>query len=214
MIDTGQPIDDLLREIRKKSRVRYIRRASDNGFSVERDRELAKIDVFYHLYAQHMRDLGTPVMSIAHMRALKRHFGVARLRLFFLSHAGREVGGMLCIASTDCWLDMYAAVRTELLPLYPNYLLYWRVIEAAAEAGVKSFDLGRSPPHSNAHLFKSKWPGRNREVPHCYFGAPIAAARLDRFREQDSPMQRAWKHLPLSLANWLGPKLRAQLPFG
>jgi hypothetical protein len=216
IIDTAQPTEAILREIRKKSRLRYIRRASDNGFTVDEDRDLTRIDIFYRLYARHMRDLGTPVMSIAYMRALKRHFGAARLKLFFVCRGGRELGGMLCLASPSGWLDMYAVVGKELLTQYPNYLLYWHVIETAANAGVPRFDLGRSRPESNAHLFKSKWPGSDRQVLHGYFADDTRAIpdRLERIREQDSFLQRGWKHMPIPLANFLGPKLRDQLPFG
>jgi hypothetical protein len=119
---------------------------------------------------------------------------------------------MLCLASPKTWLNMYAVVRKELLAQYPNYLLYWHAIEKAASAGVARFDLGRSRPASNTYLFKSKWPGTDREVPHCYFGSS-AVPTLNRVREKTTLLQRTWKHLPLTLANWLGPKLRDQLPF-
>ena len=216
IIDTARPTEAILREIRRKSRYRYIRRASENGFTVEEDRDLSKLDLFYHIYARHMRDLGTPVMAIAYMRALKRHFEGSRLKLFFVCREGREVGGMLCLASPTCWLDMYAVVRTDLLTQYPNYLLYWSAIEAAAHAGVPKFDLGRSHAASNAHLFKSKWPGVDRAVLHGYFADDIRAIpnRLERIRSQDSLLQRGWKHVPVPVANLLGPKLRDQLPFG
>jgi Acetyltransferase (GNAT) domain len=216
VVDTAQSLEAILRELRRKSRVRYIRRAGDNGFTVEQDRDVAKIDTFYHLYAEHMRDLGTPVMSIAYMRALKQHFGATGLRLFFVCREGREIGGMLCLASLGCWLDMYAVIRTGLLPQYPNYLLYWKVIEAAARAGVSKFDLGRSQPDSHAHQFKSKWPGRDREVLHGYFAEDVRVIpqRLERIRKQDSLLQRGWKRMPVAVANFLGPKLRSQLPFG
>ena len=212
IIDTSRSRDVLLSEVKKKNRW-AIRQAASKGFVVEEDPALERIDVFYALYARHMRDLGTPVMSARYMRSLKSHFGAARLKLFFVCRDGREIGGMLCITSAGSWLNMYAVVRKELMAEYPNYLLYWSAIERAAEAGTFHFDLGRSRPASNTYLFKAKWPGADREVPHCYFGTPTVPAHVERIREQDSTLQRIWQHIPLSVANWAGPKVRDQLPF-
>lgn len=212
IIDTSPPAEVILGEVKKKNRW-AIRQAMSRGFMVEQDSALGRLDVFYALYARHMRDLGTPVMSARYMRALKRHFGAARLKLFFVCRDGREVGGMLCLAAADSWLNMYAVVRKELMAAYPNYLLYWHAIECAAGAGISRFDLGRSRPASNTHLFKAKWPGVDCQVPHCYFGPPVTLAHVERIREQDSLLQRIWKHVPLAVANWAGPMVRDQLPF-
>jgi glycosyltransferase 2 family protein len=212
IIDTSRPAETILATVKKKNRW-SIRQAVANGFTVEMDESLQRLDVFYRLYARHMRDLGTPVMSPVFMQSLKTHFGPPRLKLFFVCREGREIGGMLCIAAADLWLNMYAVVRKELMAQYPNYLLYWHAIERAANEGVSHFDLGRSRPSSPTHFFKTKWPGADREVPHCYFGAGIPAA-VDRIRERSSLFQRGWKHVPLPVANWLGPKMRNQLPFG
>jgi CelD/BcsL family acetyltransferase involved in cellulose biosynthesis len=212
IIHTSRPAAAILGEVKKKNRW-SIRQAAAKGFVVEEDPTLQRIDVFYELYARHMRDLGTPVMSAKYFHSLKKNFGAPRLRLFFVCRDGREIGGMLCLVSTNSWLNMYAIVRKEFTPQYPNYLLYWHAIECAANSGVAHFDLGRSLPASNTYFFKSKWPGTDREVLHCYFGTPTVPARLDRIREQNSLLQRTWKHVPLPLTNWLGPKLRDQLPF-
>lgn len=210
IIDTSKPAAAILSDVKKKNRW-AIRQAASKGFVVEEDPALERMEVFYALYARHMRDLGTPVMSMRYMLALKRHFGAARLKLFFVCRDGRKIGGMLCISTMDTWLNMYAVVRKDLMAEYPNYLLYWRAIECAAGAGIVRFDLGRSRPASNTYLFKAKWPGTDHEVPHCYFGAP--KGKLDRIHEQESLMQRLWKHVPLPVANWAGPKIRDQLPF-
>jgi hypothetical protein len=209
IIDTSKPAAAILSDVKKKSRW-AIRQAASKGFVIKEDPGLECMEIFYTLYARHMRDLGTPVMSMRYMLALKRHFGAARLKLFFVCRDGREIGGMLCISAMNTWLNMYAVTRKDFMAEYPNYLLYWRAIERAAGAGIARFDLGRSRPASNTFLFKAKWPGIDHEVPHCYFGG---AGKLNRIHEQESLMQRIWKHVPLPVANWAGPKIRNQLPF-
>lgn len=212
IIDTSKPAESILAQVKKKNRW-SIRRAAANGFTVEEDSNLERMDIFYGLYALHMRDLGTPVMSSGYMRSLKVHFGPSRLKLFFVCRSGRELGGMLCMAAGNCWLNLYAVVRKELMAEYPNYLLYWHAIERAANQGVSRFDLGRSRPSSNTYAFKAKWPGIDHKVSHHYFGSNVPAS-VDSIREQKSLLQRTWKHVPLPVANWLGPKMRDQLPFG
>jgi hypothetical protein len=213
VIDTSRGAESILREVKKKNRW-CIRQAVANGFVAVEDSRLQRIDLFYDLYARRMRDLGTPVMSIEYMRALGRRFGPARLRLFFVCRDGREIGGMLCLAAADSWLNMYAVVREDMMAQYANYLLYWHAIERAAAAGIARFDLGRSRPASNTYFFKSKWPGTDREVPHGCYCAPRMSGRVGHIGEQDSIARRIWKRLPLPLANWAGPKIRNQLPFG
>jgi lipid II:glycine glycyltransferase (peptidoglycan interpeptide bridge formation enzyme) len=163
-----------------------------------------------------MRDLGSPVVGLDAFRAIRRHLGPQRLRLYLVHHGARLIGGMLCVLNGGRWTDYYAAVRPGADVEFANYLLYWHVIRDAAQCGATLLDFGRSTPDSTVHLFKRKWGGRDVAFPYQFYANPAVKMRdpgLQRIREQRGTAQRLWSHLPLALCNRLGPLLRKQLPF-
>jgi hypothetical protein len=212
IIDTTRPPDAILAAVKKRNRW-HIRRATANGFVFEEDSDLGRLDRFFRIYARRMRDLGVPVVSIDCVQALKKHFGIERVKLFFASRHGREVGGMLCLVSLNSWFLLYAAVDKDMMTQFANYLLYWCAIEKAATSGVAQFDFGRSRPGSNTQFFKSKWPGVDLLIPQCYYvrGARLPA-RLTIARDQQSLVREIWKRCPLPVVNLIGPILTRRLP--
>jgi FemAB-related protein (PEP-CTERM system-associated) len=214
-IDTTQPVEALWAAVKKKSRW-GIRQAERQDVHVTHDHDLGGLGSFYRTYAAHMRNLGSPVVGLDAFRAIRRHLGPQRLRLYLVHHRAELIGGMLCILNGGRWTDYYAAVRTTADIEFANYLLYWHVIRDAAQCGTTLLDFGRSTPDSNVHLFKRKWGGRDVAFPYHFYANPVVKMRdpgLQRIREQRGAPQRLWSHLPLALCNRLGPLLRKQLPF-
>jgi hypothetical protein len=214
LITTGGGIDSAWSAIKPKTRW-AIRQAEKEPLSIERDESLQLIDVFYSLYAAHMRALGTPVFSRELFRAMRRHLGPEKLRLYVLRHRGTPIGGMLCVVHGRRWTDLYAIVRREDAPEFANYLLYWHVIRDAAERGISELDLGRSMPRSNVHLFKRKWGGRDEAVPYVYYSREQSTTKfgmLDTNREKGAA-QKLWAKMPVGFCNLVGPIIRRDLPF-
>jgi FemAB-related protein (PEP-CTERM system-associated) len=214
-IGTCQPVDALWSAIKKKTRW-AIRQAEKVNISIEHNADLAGLEAFYRIYAEHMRDLGTPVMGIDAFRAMRSHLGCRRLRLYLVRERQRLIGGMLCILNTGLWTDYLAILRPSDETDFANYLLYWHVIRDAAACGAPALDLGRSTPDSNVHLFKRKWGGRDVEVTYHFYPTANAQSRnvgLEQLKRGKGLQQRLWSHLPLAVCNRLGPLLRKQLPF-
>jgi CelD/BcsL family acetyltransferase involved in cellulose biosynthesis len=192
-----------------------IRQMEKLPITVECNADLTELDEFYVPYSRRMRDLGTPVFGRSVFRAIRAHLGATRLRLYLMKYQGKPIGGMLCILNGERWTDYLAAVQITQETKYANYLLYWRVIQDAGQNGATQLDLGRSMPGSGVHLFKRKWGGTDTEVPYRFYVAPNAAPRnmgLQRFKEKSRLRQQFWSHLPLPIANRVGPLLRGQLP--
>jgi serine/alanine adding enzyme len=216
LINTSQSIDGLWSSIKKKKRetVRRIRIAESSMVRIENDADLSGIDDFYGVYAEHMCDLGTPVMGIDSFHAMRSHFGPRRLRLYLVKEKHRIIGGMLCILNKDRWTDYYAIMRPSSETQFANYLLYWHVIRDAASSGAPLLDLGRSMLNSTVHHFKRKWGGWDVEVNyHFYFAAQPRSPWLEGLKRGNGLPQRIWSHLPLAVCNRFGPLLRKQLPF-
>jgi hypothetical protein len=215
-VDTSRPIEETYAALDRRVR-RELRRAEESGYAVMRDEPLATLDTeFYDAYAAHVHRLGTPVMSRALMSAMKHRLGPGRLRLYLVAKTGsRAAGGILGVVSSAGFSGLYGMVRPDDKHEFATYLLYWRIIEDLTRAGIATFDLGRSAPHSGSYGFKKKWPGADRELGHAYFGTHGAGMSAETAaRENGGAKERIWQALPLGLANRIGPSIRAQLPFG
>jgi len=215
LIDTSEPIEELWTNVKKKTRW-AVRQAEQQALRVQEDATLDELGAFYRVYAAHMRDLGTPVFGADVFDAIAIHLGGKRLRLYLVKHDSRLIGGMLCIVNGHHWTDYYAVVRLSAETEFANYLLYWHVIRDAAQSGVQRFDLGRSTPDSNVHLFKRKWRGVDVEMPYHYYVRPgIRTENLafSRQKQDKGILQKCWSALPSPFTNRLGPLLRKQLPF-
>jgi hypothetical protein len=215
LVATSEPVEKLWSGITQQAR-RAVRKAEQQDLNIEHDASLAKLNGFHTVYAAHMRDLGTPVIGADMFDAMITHLGRERLRLYLVKHAGRLIGGMLCIVNGRRWTDYYTSVRRSPDTNFANYLLHWRVICDAASCGVERFDLGRSTPGSNVHVFKQKWRGTDIEVPYHFYlrsGARRGNLGFSRQKRDKSMLQKCWSTLPLSISNRIGPLIRKQLPF-
>ena len=192
---------------------RKVRKARKNGFSVEKHTD--GMEDFYRIYARRVRDLGTPTMGSGMFHAMQKYLK-HHLRLYAVLYNERIVGGMLLVSSKEMITSLYVAVHSDVLHLYPTYLLYWSVVEEAFRSPAIWLDLGRSVPGSGNHHFKKQWSEDERYVPYhyCFSKQGKESRKIKQTHTESSLKQRLWKRLPLPLANFIGPLFRRQLPFG
>jgi len=86
------------------------------------------------------------------------------------------------------------------------------LIQHAIKAGFRQFDFGRSSPGSGPFKFKAQWGAK--EVPQFweYWTATGELPNLSPQNTRYSMAVRAWKQLPLSVANWIGPSIVRNIP--
>lgn len=215
VLPTSQSADKIWQSMKQSGR-RAVRKGMKEKVSVELDPSLTYLEEFYWVYAAHMHALGTPVMGIDAFEAMRRHLGPNRLRLYVVRQHNTLIGGMLCLVNADQWTSYFAATHNSKQAQFANYLLYWHVIRDAAALGIAQFDLGRSTPNSNVHIFKQRWGGADVDVPYYFFshpGSPPREMGLQKLKTGNGLPQRIWSRLPLALCNRIGPLLRKQLPF-
>lgn len=215
IIETARDVETLWSAVKAKTRW-GVRKAEKQDLKIHRDDRLEGLESFYSIYAGHMKELGTPVFGISTFRAMKEYLGRDKLRLYLTTFKGQLIGGMLCIVHNRSWTDWYAIMRPSEETEFANYFLYWSVIKDASMSGAESLDLGRSSPNSNVHLFKRKWGGTDIEVPYLFYAAPRTKPRdmgLQHMKGSKGLAQRLWSHLPLEVCNFVGPRLRSNLPF-
>jgi FemAB-related protein (PEP-CTERM system-associated) len=172
--------------------------------------ELAKD--FYKVFSCNMRNLGTPVYPRAWFENFLR---VARdtSQLLLLYEGQEPVAGTLITTYRDQaempWIASTPVARGK----YSTVFLYWTALEWAAQSGFRRVDLGRCSPGSGTHKFKTQWNCQEIPLPWTYWvrnGKQLPQLRPDnpRFRLA----VRAWKRLPLVVANVLGPRIVRAIP--
>jgi FemAB-related protein (PEP-CTERM system-associated) len=172
----------------------------------------ALIERFYPVFAQNMRDLGTPVYSIRLFEQVLAAFPDTA-RVFLVEKGDTVVGGAIALVHRRTLEVPWASSLREYRNLCPNNLLYWRIIEYAIDAGMSTLDFGRSTPNEGTFDFKKQW-GAQPELLHWeYVLAPRAtlpdmSPANPRFRTAIG----AWQRLPLWFANTLGPHIVRSLP--
>lgn len=188
-----------------------VRKAQKSGLEVRSGGSELMPD-FYAVFAENMRDLGTPVYPQKLFNEVLRVFpDNARLTVVWLGTV--PVAGAVTVSWRETILVPWASSLRRFRSLCPNMLLYWTLLERATADRVRIFDFGRSSPGSGPHQFKLQWGAA--EAPLTWEYVLPAGTRLPD-QGPSNPKFRAaieaWKHLPLGLANRLGPWIAAHLP--
>jgi FemAB-related protein (PEP-CTERM system-associated) len=171
------------------------------------------LDDFYDVYAMNMRDLGSPVHSRGYFQTMLTALpGTARV-LLVRDKDGRTVGAAVCLFFRDTIMVPWVSSLREAFALCPNFVLYWEVIRFGCRAGYRVLDLGRSFRSAGTFEFKRQWGARPHTLPWIFLDAtPGAPPPVDRDASRFDLLIRAWKRLPVPVANVVGPWIRRQVP--
>lgn len=107
----------------------------------------------------------------------------------------------------------WASTLKEVNHLSINMLLYWEVLKYSIKKQYSYFDFGRSSLNSGTFKFKQQW-GANPKQLYWHYWLPDNSELPS--LNPDNPKYalaiRAWKKLPVFVANLLGPLLVKNLP--
>lgn len=193
--------DKNLAAIPRKQRA-MVRKGIKFGLKGEVDED---VDRFYRVYAESVRNLGTPVLSKVYFRTLKKVFGPA-CEILTVTHEGRPVSGVMSFLFRDEVLPYYGGGSARARALAANDFMYWDVMRRACQNGCGIFDFGRSKRGTGSFAFKKHWGFEPEPLyyEYCLFGrddVPEINPTNPKYRLGIS----AWKRLPLAVANLLGP---------
>lgn len=192
----------ILKSIPRKQRAE-VRRSLALGLEAELGRGPRSHADHYAVYAESVRNLGTPVFPRALFDAMAREWG-EDCDIVTIRSQGRPVASVLSFYFKGVvhpyWGGGTSAART----LRANDLLYYSLMRHAADRGCTRFDFGRSKHGTGAFAFKKNWGFEPRPLTYAARGARRDLdPRSPRYRLQTA----AWRRLPLPLANRLGPLL-------
>ena len=194
--------DDNLKQIPRKQRA-DVRKTLDNA--ALSDVLDDSVDVFHALYAESVRNLGTPVFAKKYFRNLKAEFG-ADCDILNIFHEGRPVSGVLSFYFRDKVMPYYAGASGNSRGLRAADFMYWRLGRRAVERGYRVFDFGRSKVGTGPYAFKKNWGFEPEPIVHeFYLPGGGSLPEVNPTNPKYRLMISVWKKLPLPVANLLGP---------
>jgi len=170
---------------------------------------------FYDVFAQNMRDLGTPVYPKKFFAEILKRFS-EHTKLIVIDHQGVASAAAFLVIDQERAEIPWASCRAESKSLGLNMKLYWEVLGYAIQRGCTSFDFGRSTVDSGTYKFKKQWGAEpvqlhwhrwERIADVSKLGVPVKESRLMRYATS------VWQRLPLRVANTLGPLVSPSLPW-
>jgi len=197
---------------RLKGKVRnQVRKAQKSGLDF-RVGGLADVAVFYDVYAENTRDLGSPMHG-------RRFFDILfdvfpdQVAVFSVWEQADIAGAAIGCVHRDTLEIPWAASLRRYFRSCPNNLLYWGAMEYAIERGCRRLNFGRSRVGSGPYKFKEQWGAEPLQLYYQYVvlrgKAPVGEKRESRAYRLFS---RVWPKVPMPVAKRLGPMIFRQLP--
>ena len=199
---TGDDKANLLAIPRKQRAV--VRKTLESGLVSAVDEN---VDRLFAVYAESVRNLGTPVFPKRYFAELKRVFG-ADCDIVVVTDSDRPVSAVLNFYHKETVLPYYGGGTTDARRSGANDFLYWEVIRRAAARGYRRFDFGRSKAGTGAFAFKKNWGFEPRWLEYEYHLLPgCSLPDKNPLNPRYALLIEAWKRLPLPVANLIGPLL-------
>ena len=195
--------DANLKAIPRKQRA-MVRKAMERGLvsSVGRD-----VGALHRVYAESVRNLGTPVFSRRYFEILADVFA-ADMDVVVVRSDGAPVSAVMNFYDRGEVLPYYGGGTALARQVAGHDFLYWEVMRRAAARGCTGFDFGRSKHGTGSFAFKKNWGFTPTPLVHRYHLAEGAAIPD---HNPLNPKYRmfiaAWKRLPLPVANLAGPRI-------
>ena len=195
-----------MQAIRSKQR-NVIRKGIKKGLALKVD----SCQAFYAVYAESVRNLGTPVFPRALFEAMLRVFP-EHLEIITAHLDGEPVSSALLYYYKDEVCPYYWGGRYIARSLAGNDFLAWQIICRAAERGITKFDFGRSKKDTGSRQWKINLGFEPEQLNYEY--------ELIRDKEMPdinplNPKYRffvdTWKKLPLPVAGAIGPFISKSL---
>ncbi len=182
-----------------------VRRALGFPLTVEIGRSEADRAAHYAVYAESVRNLGTPVFPRALFDAVLDRFG-DESDILTVRHEGVPVASVLSLYFAGAVMPYWGGGTAAARGWRANDLMYFALMRHARARGCDRFDFGRSKPGTGAFAFKRNWGFQPEPLAYATRTANGAAPRAV---NPLNPKYRAqialWQRLPLWLANRIGP---------
>lgn len=181
-----------------------VRKGIQNGL---RSVQTRSVDPFFRIYAESVRNLGTPIFPKRFFQLLLEAFS-EHADVTTIIDAEKPIAAVLNFYFREEVLPYYGGGVMQARHRAANDFMYWQVMRQAADRGYRLFDFGRSKAGTGAYDFKRNWGFTPVPLSYRYHLAP-GASMPD--HNPLNPKYRlfiaAWRHLPVPVANLIGPHI-------
>jgi FemAB-related protein (PEP-CTERM system-associated) len=189
----------------------HIRKGEKSGFETRSGGAELLAD-FYPVFAENMRDLGTPVYSRRLFEQVLDRVG-ADARVFVVRLKDKPVAVSITIGYRGKLEVPWSSSLKQYRGLNANTVLYWEMLKWAIDNRFHTFDFGRSTPNDGPYQFKAQWKAQPHPLAWEYAlvnGAPIPdqSPKNPKF----SLAIRMWQRLPVRVATLIGPAIVRNIP--
>jgi len=182
-----------------------VRKGLDKRLVVETGNGPRDLDWHYRVYAESVRNLGTPVFSRALMAETLQAFGDDADILTVLSD-GKPVASVLSLYFNGAVMPYWGGGVWEARALRASDVMYYALMNHARRRGCLRFDFGRSKLDSGAYFFKKNWGFEPEPLNYSVRAADGSEPRdVNPNSAKYRSIVAAWQKLPLPVANLIGP---------
>jgi FemAB-related protein (PEP-CTERM system-associated) len=186
-----------------------IRKGAAKGLTA---RPSASCSEFYRVYAESLRNLGTPVLPAGYFHSLQRVFA-GRCEIMTVAPAGHPaIATVMSFYFRDEVLPYYGGGSATAREYHAYDFMYWELLVHALARGARLFDFGRSREGSGSYRFKTHWGFEPEPLSYQYdlvHAASVPNVTPDNPRYH--ALIRAWQMLPLPVTKMIGPWLARSL---
>ena len=200
--------DSILAAIPRKQRA-VVRKSLKIGLTCSWEKN---IDIFYDLYAESVKNLGTPVFPKKLFQTFVKVFEKDVEIQIIHAPNGDAIASLMSFYHGDYVLPYYAGGNASARKYGGHDYMYFNLMLRAIERGKTKFDFGRSKVDTGPYNFKKNWgfePTPLEYEAHLADGAVLGD--LSPANQKFELVVKMWKRLPLPVANFLGPRIARHL---
>lgn len=180
-----------------------VRKGLERGFAVEIDAGERNRAAHYAVYAESVRNLGTPVFPRTLFDAV---LDALDSDILTILQSGAPVASVLTIYHRGAAMPYWGGGTHAARASRANERMYFELMRHARGRGCTQFDFGRSKVGSGAFAYKKNWGFVPTPLTYAIWTAPGAEPRdADPASSAHAAKIALWRRLPLPVANRLGP---------
>ena len=171
------------------------------------------LDDFYRVFAENMRDLGTPVYAKAFFSQLLTSSLASNFDLGVLYFEKKPVACCFLMQHKGMMEIPWASALNSANDMNVNMLMYWEVLKRAISQENQFFDFGRSSKDAGTYRFKKQWGAKAQQL-YWYYWLPEGGEmpELNPNNPKYKLLIAVWQKLPVWLTKWIGPPVVKYLP--
>jgi len=159
----------------------------------------------YAIYAESVRNLGTPVFPRALFDAMLDTFG-EDADILTVRQGGAPISSVLSFYHHGTVMPFWGGGLFAARGLRANERMYYELMLHARRRGMTRFDFGRSKTGSGPYSYKKNWGFDPEPMTYGTWSAdPSQARNIDPTDASYAKKIELWKKLPLGIANRVGP---------